>query len=51
MGVINYNLKKYEEAFYYLSNSAISSYENNDYTNLANNIILLEKIKKIILKL
>ena len=47
MGVINLNLKKYDDAVYYLTNSAISSYENNDYTNLAKNIILIEKIEKI----
>ena len=47
MGVINFNLKKYDEAVYYFTNSAISSYENNDYTNLAKNIIVIEKIKKI----
>ena len=44
MGVINFNLKKYD-AVYYFTNSAISSYENNDYTNLAKNIILIEKKK------
>ena len=47
MGVINFNLKKYHEAVYYFTYSAISSYENNDYTNLAKNIILIEKIEKI----
>ena len=47
MGVINFNLKKYDDAVYYFTNSAISSYENNDYTNLAKNIIILENIEKI----
>ncbi len=47
MGVINFNLKKYDDAVYYFTNSAISSYENNDYTNLAKNIIILENIDKI----
>ena len=46
MGIINLNLKNYKDAVYYFTNSAITSYENNDYTNLADNIILLEKIKK-----
>ena len=47
MGIINFNLKNFTEAVFYFSNSAITSYENNDYENLAKNIILLEKIKKI----
>ena len=47
IGVINFNQENYEEAAFHFANAAISSFENADYENLAENIIYLEKIKKI----
>jgi len=47
IGVINFNQEKYEEAAFHFANAGISSFENADYENLAENIIFLEKIKKI----
>ena len=51
IGVINFNQEKYEEAAFHFANAAISSFENSDYENLAENIIYLEKIKKINFKI
>ena len=47
LGIINFNIKNYEDAVYYLSNVAIKSYEKNDYENLSKMIIILNKIKNI----
>ena len=50
MGVINFNLKNMMMPYIILLTQQYR-YENNDYTNLAKNIILIEKIEKLILKL